>query len=96
MVKPLTGKKIAAYYGCLLLRPGKVMQFDDVENPQIMEDLIRALGAEPVIYARRNECCGGYVALEDPASAKKKEQCSQRECCKPGAELMHRLSAVQV
>ena len=65
---PLTGKKIAAYYGCMLLRPGKVMQFDDVENPQMLEDLIRALGAEPVMYPMRNECCGGYVALEDAAS----------------------------
>ena len=66
---PLTGKKIAAYYGCMLLRPGKVMQFDDVENPQLLEELIRALGAEPVLYPMRNECCGGYVALEDAASA---------------------------
>ena len=69
---PLTGQKIAAYYGCMLLRPGKVMQFDDVENPQLMEDFIRAVGAEPVVYPMRNECCGGYVALEDAASAKKK------------------------
>lgn len=88
VVKPLTGKKIAAYYGCLLLRPGKVMQFDDVENPQIMEDLIRALGAEPVIYARRNECCGGYVALEDPASAKKKSNAVSENAASQGAELM--------
>ena len=47
---PLKGKKIAAYYGCLLLRPGKVMQMDNPENPKIMEDFIRAIGAEPVIY----------------------------------------------
>ena len=69
---PLKGKKIAAYYGCMLLRPGKVMQFDDPENPQIMEDFIKALGAEPVIYPARNECCGGYVVLEDAESARKK------------------------
>lgn len=66
---PLTGRRIGAYYGCLLLRPGRVMAFDDVENPRLMEDLIRALGAEPVIYPQRNECCGGYIALEDPAAA---------------------------
>ena len=64
---PLTGRRIAAYYGCLLLRPGKVMQFDDPENPTILEDFIRALGAEPVIYPYRNECCGGYISLQDKA-----------------------------
>ena len=60
VVNPLTGKKIGAYYGCLLLRPGKIM-----ENPRIMEDFIRALGAEPVIYPYRNECCGGYISLKE-------------------------------
>ena len=57
VVNSLKGKKIAAYYGCLLLRPNKVMRMDDPENPTIIEDFIRALGAEAVIYARRNECC---------------------------------------
>lgn len=71
VVKPLTGKKIGAYYGCLLLRPSGVMKMDDPENPKIMEDLIRALGGEPVIYAQRNECCGGYVAMESPSLVKK-------------------------
>ena len=74
VVNPLTGRKIAAYYGCLLLRPGKVMAMDDVENPSIMEDFIRAIGAEPVIYAYRNECCGGYIALESKELAQKKSR----------------------
>ena len=69
VVNALKGKKIAAYYGCLLLRPGKVMAMDDPENPRIMEDLIRALGAEPVIYPMRNECCGGYTYLENSETA---------------------------
>ena len=69
--KPLAGKKIAAYYGCLLLRPGKVMQMDNPENPVIMENFIRAIGGEPVIYPYRNECCGGYITLEDKAAAAK-------------------------
>ena len=65
VVNPLKGKKIAAYYGCLLLRPGKVMEFDDPENPKIMEDFIKAIGATPVIFSQRNECCGGYMTLND-------------------------------
>ena len=71
VVNPLTGKKIAAYYGCLLLRPGKVLQFDNPENPKIMEDFIRAIGATPVIYPMRNECCGGYITIEDGEAAKR-------------------------
>ena len=47
VVNPLKGRKIGAYYGCLLLRPSTVLAFDDPENPQIIEDFIRAIGAEP-------------------------------------------------
>lgn len=61
---PLTGRKIGAYYGCLLLRPSRELGFDDPENPTIIEDFIRAIGAEPVYYALRNECCGGYTTVE--------------------------------
>ena len=70
VVNPLTGKKIGAYYGCLLLRPGKVLGFDNPENPTIIEDFIRAIGAEPVIYPYRNECCGGYISLREKEMAK--------------------------
>lgn len=65
VVNPLTGRKIGAYYGCLLLRPSNVMAFDDAENPTILEDFIRALGATPVVYPYRNECCGGYISLKE-------------------------------
>ena len=70
VVNPLTGKKIGAYYGCLLLRPSGILAFDDPENPKIMEDFIRALGATPVIYPYRNECCGGYISLKEKDMAK--------------------------
>ncbi|MBQ1264915.1 MAG: CoB--CoM heterodisulfide reductase iron-sulfur subunit B family protein [Oscillospiraceae bacterium] len=71
VVNPLTGRKIGAYYGCLLLRPGKELGFDDPENPTIIEDFIRALGAEPVYYGMRNECCGGYTVVEGKTYAQK-------------------------
>ncbi len=88
VVNPLKGKKIAAYYGCLLLRPGKVMAMDNPENPRIMEDFIRAIGAEPVIYAYRNECCGGYITMEDKASATKKSNIVLNSAEKAGAEMV--------
>ena len=88
VVNPLEGKKVAAYYGCLLLRPGKVMAMDDVENPTIIEDLIKALGGEPVVYPYRNECCGGYVTMENPDLAKKKSQKVTNSAKNGGAEVI--------
>lgn len=86
VVNPLTGRKIAAYYGCLLLRPSKQMQMDNAENPTIMEDFIRAIGAEPVIYAMRNECCGGYVTLEDKDFAASRAKAIMENAKNQGAE----------
>jgi heterodisulfide reductase subunit B len=88
VVNPLKGEKIAAYYGCLLLRPNSVMRMDDPENPSIMEDIIRAIGGTPVIYPYRNECCGGYITLEDPALATKKSTAISQSAEKGGAGRM--------
>jgi heterodisulfide reductase subunit B len=60
---PLAGLKIAAYYGCLLVRPPEIMQFDDPEDPSSLEALITTLGAEPVDWPYKTECCGGSLAL---------------------------------
>ena len=88
VVNSLKGKKIAAYYGCLLLRPNKVMRMDDPENPTIMEDFIRALGADAVVYARRNECCGGYISVESPDSAKRNSNAIIENAKAAGAEMI--------
>ncbi len=85
---PLKGKKIGAYYGCLLLRPGKVMQFDDPENPQIIEDFIKAIGATPVVYAQRNECCGAYTVFENPSIPEKRAQAILGNAEDFGAEML--------
>ena len=85
---PLTGRKIGAYYGCMLLRPSREMQFDDPENPKMLEDFIRAIGAEPVVYAQRNECCGGYMAVENKAYAAKQAQKIMDNASAQGAELL--------
>jgi len=63
--KPLKGLRVACYYGCLLVRP-KEVAFDDVENPIIMENLITALGATPVNFPLKTECCGAYHAVGSP------------------------------
>lgn len=71
VVRPLEGLKVAAYYGCLLLRPPDEVGFDDPEHPVLLDNLFAAAGATPVAYPHRGECCGGYVAVrsEDAAMA---------------------------
>lgn len=88
VVKPFKGVKIGAYYGCLLLRPSKVLQMDNPENPKIIEDFIRAIGGEPVIYPYRNECCGGYITLEDNKIAEKKSTAIMESAESFGADVM--------
>jgi len=88
VVNPFTGKKIAAYYGCLLLRPSKALAMDDPENPTIMEDFIKAIGGTPVIYAQRNECCGGYITLEDKAQAAKRSGSVMKSAQDHGADMI--------
>lgn len=85
--KPLKGVKIAAYYGCLLLRPSGVMAMDDPENPSIMEDFIRALGATPIAYSHRNECCGAYMAMEDRTFAQKRVETILSSAKSAGADM---------
>ncbi|MBI5626774.1 MAG: CoB--CoM heterodisulfide reductase iron-sulfur subunit B family protein [Nitrosomonadales bacterium] len=65
VTKPLKGLRVACYYGCLLVRP-KEVAFDDVENPMIMENLITALGATPVPFSQKTECCGAYHTVGKP------------------------------
>lgn len=66
VTKPLKGLKVACYYGCLLVRPPKVMAFDDPDNPQKMDELMAAIGAEPVDWAFKTECCGAFHAIPHP------------------------------
>ena len=55
---PLAGAKVAAHYGCHLMKPQKERHFGDTENPMWFEELIGALGCEPVQYRNKMQCCG--------------------------------------
>jgi len=61
--KKLKGLKVVCYYGCVLTRPPKVAQFDNVENPQSMDAIINALGAEALDWSYKTECCGVSMTL---------------------------------
>ncbi len=65
--KPLTGLKVAPYYGCQIMRPRK--DHEDVENPRFFEDLMSSIGAEPVDYRLRLRCCGGALLITNREAA---------------------------
>jgi len=62
-VRQLEGLRPACYYGCLLTRPPGTVQFDDCEQPSSMETLLRELGAEPVEWNYKTECCGAGMTM---------------------------------
>ena len=63
VVRPLKGMRVASYYGCLLTRPPEIVAFDDTEHPVCMDDLVAAIGAEPVAWPYKTECCGGALSI---------------------------------
>jgi len=58
IVRPLEGLKVAIHYGCHLLKPSRIMQVDDPNDPHVMEELVKALGATPVRHKNWYLCCG--------------------------------------
>lgn len=54
---------VAPYYGCQLLRPFEELQFDDPENPMIMDELLKAMGCKVIDFPHKVECCGAFLAV---------------------------------
>jgi succinate dehydrogenase / fumarate reductase, cytochrome b subunit len=69
--KGLRGLKIAPFYGCQILRPSKLLGFDDPDNPDSLERIIGACGGEAIDYPAKIKCCGFPIiqAREDTALA---------------------------
>lgn len=63
--RPLSGLRVAPFYGCYILRPAEVMGIDDPAHPNSLERVIEALGGTPVDYAGRTRCCGFPITLEN-------------------------------
>ena len=63
VAKKLEGLKPVSYYGCLLLRPPEVCEFDDYENPVTMDKIMTSLGAESRKWSCKTDCCGGSLTL---------------------------------
>jgi heterodisulfide reductase subunit B len=56
---PLSGLRVAPYYGCQIARPFGIEE--DVDNPQMLDRLLEALGATPTYYPMKTKCCGGSL-----------------------------------
>jgi heterodisulfide reductase subunit B len=63
VTKPLEGMKVASYYGCATTRPAKLTGAEHVEYPMCMDDVVRALGGEPVDWSYKTDCCGGSLGI---------------------------------
>jgi heterodisulfide reductase subunit B len=61
--KPLSGLKVACYYGCLTVRPPKMTGIKEYENPQHMDHLMELLGAEPIPWSYKTDCCGASLVM---------------------------------
>ena len=55
--------KVAAYYGCLLVRPPEVTGFDDPDDPTVMDEIVTAVGAQAIDWPYKTECCGSSLSL---------------------------------
>lgn len=66
--EPLDDLKIATHYGCHLVRPNDIPRPDDSENPQKLEDLLRAIGADTEDYVEKLNCCGAQIMVNHSES----------------------------
>ncbi|MHB9035849.1 MAG: CoB--CoM heterodisulfide reductase iron-sulfur subunit B family protein [Armatimonadota bacterium] len=63
ITKSLDGLKVACYYGCLLTRPTQLSIVDNPEDPQVMEEILSAAGADPIEWPFKTECCGASFSI---------------------------------
>jgi heterodisulfide reductase subunit B len=72
----------------MVLRPPKEVAYDDPDHPTSLDDLMAALGATPVDFAHKNECCGAYLAVKDPSITQEMVYTILRSAQKTGAEAL--------
>lgn len=67
--RPLTGLKTAAFYGCYVLRPSELSEYEDPDNPKELEELFEILGATPIYYPSRIKCCGFPIIMMNKSAS---------------------------
>ncbi len=81
-------KKVACYYGCLLVRPHEVLQFDRQEDPQSMDEIMTRLEAQPIDWPFKTECCGASLSVSRTDLVAKLSGKILREAVDRGAEAL--------
>ncbi|MBI2848951.1 MAG: 4Fe-4S dicluster domain-containing protein [Chloroflexi bacterium] len=88
VTRPLSGLKVACYYGCLLTRPPEVTQAEHPEYPMNMDYLMRALGATTLDWSYKTECCGASLTVTSTETALKLMQRILQNAKEVGAEAL--------
>jgi succinate dehydrogenase / fumarate reductase, cytochrome b subunit len=88
VTRKLAGLKCAAFYGCYLLRAQKSMLYDDPFRPEAMENVFRTLGAEPIYYRGRTQCCGWPLSSYATTQSFKMAGIHIQEALEAGADCM--------
>ncbi|MBD3332751.1 heterodisulfide reductase, subunit B [candidate division GN15 bacterium] len=87
ITRPLKGLKVSPYYGCTLTRPREVA-LDRPDKPTVLQDFLKALGAEVVEFPSSIECCGTYQVLGNQESALRRSQAIISDATKHGADAL--------
>jgi heterodisulfide reductase subunit B len=85
---PLNELRMAAYYGCMVVRPPDEVAYDDPDNPMSLDDLIGALGGQAVDWPHKTECCGAYLAVKSPQATQEMSHAVLSSAARNGAELV--------
>ena len=86
VIKPLTGLRVAEYYGCHILRPQETMDFEDYQLPTSLFDLITAIGATPIDFSRKLDCCGFHAVYPAHDSVMQMTGSINADAVKEGAD----------
>jgi len=70
VVTPLTGLRVACYYGCLSMRPPLLTGAINHEHPQGLDTLVKAVGGSPMRWSHKTECCSGSLGMTRPDIAR--------------------------
>jgi heterodisulfide reductase subunit B2 len=80
--------KSACYYGCLLVRPHHILQFDREEDPQTMDRIMKAIGSNPIDWPNKAECCGAGMSVSNTSVVAKLSGNVLGDAYDRGAEVM--------